>query len=257
MTRDANEFYQERHYRPFAHPTPHGVAAVATITCATQANTDDNDTVTIGDGLSAPKLYAFDKAGDGVASGIAVDISGDTTAATVAARLRTAILANQPALDVKDNGDGSLTLTHKIPGAHGNVTITEDTTHASLVVSGFSGGVGGPETATATYKLFTADRPMRIDGVEYIASAAVAAHASSHWTVQILKNATVAYSWSTDSDVEDQGALVAGTPVQLVPSETGTDLVLAVDDVVSIKVLKTGTPPPLNIGAGTLNLINL
>lgn len=256
MIRDRNDYYQELIHRAFAHPTPAGVAATATITCATAANTDDNDTVTIGDGLSAAKIYEFDKAGDGVTAGrVQVNISGDTTAAEVAARLRTAILANQPAFDVLDNGDGSLTLTHKIPGAHGNVTITEDTTHASLTVSGFSGGAGGgPETATATYKLFTANQAMRLEAAEYIPGASVAAHASNHWTVQILKGSTVMYSWSTDSDVAGQGALTGGTPVQLVAAADAADTALAKDDVVSIKVVKAGTPPPLNLGHGTMRL---
>lgn len=56
-------------------------------------------------------IYELDKTGDGVAAGhVQVDIHTDTTAATVAARLRTAILANQAALSVTDNTDGTLTV---------------------------------------------------------------------------------------------------------------------------------------------------
>lgn len=255
MIRERNDYYQELIHYPFAHPTPEGVAATATITCATFANLDDNDTVTIGDGLTPAKVYEFDTAGDGASgSNIAVDVSGDTTAAEVAATLRTAILANQPAFDVLDNGDGSLTLTHKWPGAGGNVTITEDVTHASFTVAGFTGGVGGPATATATYKLFIVDRAMSLDAVEYIPSGSIAAHAANHWTIQILKGATVMASWSTDSDVEGQGALTAGTPVTLVNSSTPGDLVLAKDDVVSVKVVKGGTTAPLRGGIGKLRM---
>lgn len=253
MIRERNDEYQELIHRPFAHPPE--TAAIGTITCATQANTDDNDTVTIGDGLSAPKVYEFDKAGDGVTGGtIQVNISADTTAATVAARLRTAILANQPAFDVLDNADGTLTLTHKWPGAGGNVTITETVTHASFTVAGMTGGVGGPATATATYKLFTADRAMSLDAAEYIPSGSIAAHASNHWTIQILKNATVMASWTTDSDQAGQGALTADTPVTLVKSSTAGDLVLAKDDVVSVKVVKGGTIAPLRAGLGSLRM---
>jgi phage tail sheath gpL-like len=236
-----------------AHPTE--AAASGTITCSAKANLDDNDTITIGDGLTAPKVYEFDTAGDGVTAGnVQVDVSTDTTAATVAARLRTAILAAQPAFDVLDNADGTLTLTHKWPGAGGNVTITENVTHASFTVTGMSGGVGGPANATATYKLFTADRAMALDTVEYIPSASIAAHAANHWTLQILKNATVIASWSTDSDVADQGALTADTPVTLVNSTTAGDLEIAADDVISVKVVKGGTIAPLRAGIGTLRM---
>lgn len=97
--------------------------------------------MTIGDGLSVAKVYEFDTAGDGVTAGrVLVDISGATTAAEVAAILRTAILANQPALSVTDNADGTLTITHRWPGTGGNVTMTETVTHAGHTVSGLSGG---------------------------------------------------------------------------------------------------------------------
>lgn len=124
--------------------------ATGTITCATQANTDDNDNVTIGDGVQAPKVYEFDKAGDGVTAGrVQVDISADTTAETVALRLKTAIEANQPLFTVTTNGAGVVTLTHKIAGTFANVTITEDVTHASFAVTGMSGGANAVVTPAA------------------------------------------------------------------------------------------------------------
>ena len=117
-----------------------GVAASGTITCVATASIADTDYLTIGDGLSAPKLYELDKAGDGVTVGrIQVDVSGDTTAAEVAARLKTAIEANQPALSVTRD-TGVLTITHKIPGVVGNVTITENVANAGFTVTGLSGG---------------------------------------------------------------------------------------------------------------------
>ncbi len=117
--------------------------ASGTITCTTKANYVDTDYMTIGDGMSVAKLYEFDTAGDGVTGGrVQVNISTDTTAAQVAARLRTAILANQPALGVTDNGDGTLTITHNWAGSSGNVAMTENVTNAGHTVVGLTGGQG-------------------------------------------------------------------------------------------------------------------
>lgn len=122
-----------------------GSAATGKITCVAKAFLFDADYLTIGDGLSAPKLYELDVTGDGVTAGrIQVNVSTDTTAATVAARLRTAILANQPALSVTDNADGTLTVAHLISGTVGNVTMTENVANAGFLVTGLAnGGVGG------------------------------------------------------------------------------------------------------------------
>ncbi len=112
------------------------------VTCVAKASMADTDYVTIADGLSAPKLYEFDTAGDGVTAGrVQVNISADTTAATVAARLRTAILANQPVFTVTDNADGTLSIAHKISGTFANVDITENVANAGFLVTGMSGGV--------------------------------------------------------------------------------------------------------------------
>ncbi len=102
------------------------------ITCATKANLVDADYLTIGDVANrvlVRKVYEFDTAGNGVTAGrIQVNVSTDTTAAEVAARLRTAILANQPGLSVTDVGGGVLRL--------GNVaTMTENVAHASFTIS--------------------------------------------------------------------------------------------------------------------------
>lgn len=117
--------------------------ATGTITCTIKANYVDTDYMTVGDGISPAKVYEFDTAGDGVTTGrVQVDISTDTTAATVAARLRTAILANQPSLSVTDNGDGTLTVVHNWSGSGGNVTMTENVADAGHTVVGLSGGAG-------------------------------------------------------------------------------------------------------------------
>lgn len=113
------------------------------ITCTTKANYVDTDYMTVGDGIVPPKLYEFDTAGDGVTGGrVQVDISTDTTAAQVAARLRTAILSNQPSLGVFDNADGTLSIVHQWPGAGGNVAMTENVANAGHTVTGLTGGQG-------------------------------------------------------------------------------------------------------------------
>jgi hypothetical protein len=121
-----------------------GSKSTGVITCTTKANYADTDYMTIGDGIAPAKLYEFDTAGDGVTAGrVQVNISSDTTAATVAARLKTAIEANQPALTVVDNLDGTLTVTHKLGGAIGNATMSENVANAAHTVSGLSGGYPG------------------------------------------------------------------------------------------------------------------
>lgn len=82
------------------------------ITCVTKALSADTDFMTIAiDGASSD--FELDKAGNGVTAGrVQVDISGATTAASVAAILRTAILATFTSsnLTVTDNLDGTLTV---------------------------------------------------------------------------------------------------------------------------------------------------
>lgn len=127
------------------------------VTCATQANMADTDTLVITT-ASSTKTYEFDKAGNGVTAGnVQVNISTDTTAATVAARLRTAILANQPELRVIDPADGTL----KIDVINSRVlTITENVAHASFTV-----GVGVVQaSAAAGSMLVPALMPIYIDG---------------------------------------------------------------------------------------------
>ncbi len=79
-------------------------------TCVAKASMADADfmTVVLAAGTS---VYEFDVAGDGVTTGrVRVNISTDTTAAQVATRLRTALLAAQTQLEVTDNTDGTLTV---------------------------------------------------------------------------------------------------------------------------------------------------
>lgn len=116
------------------------------VTCATQANTVDTDFMTITVNGTAV-VYEFDKAGDGVTAGrVQVNISSDTTAATVAARLRTAILASQPALRVVDPADGTLLID--LVDSRG-LTVTENVAHASFTVA--AGVMQASAAAGSTY----------------------------------------------------------------------------------------------------------
>lgn len=102
------------------------------ITCATQANMADTDYITITHKGTAV-TYEFDKAGDGVTAGrVQVNISTDTTAATVAARLKTAIEANQTGLRVVDPADGTLTIDAVDTR---DLTIIENVAHASFTIT--------------------------------------------------------------------------------------------------------------------------
>lgn len=119
-----------------------GVAATGSITCVAKANLVDGETITIGDGFRPPVVYELDVAGDGVAGdSVQVDVSGATTAAEVAAIMKTAIEANQPLLTVTDNTDGTLALAHQLAGVVGNVTITYTVDDAGFAVAGMSGGI--------------------------------------------------------------------------------------------------------------------
>lgn len=120
-----------------------GSRASGTVTCVAKASLVDGDYLTIGDGIVPAKVYEFDLVPNGVAAGrVVVDVSADTTAAHVAARLRTAILVNQPSLTVTDNADGTLTITHQWAGTGGNVTMTENVTNVGFLVAGLTGGQG-------------------------------------------------------------------------------------------------------------------
>lgn len=124
-------------------PAVASARASGLITCTTKANYVDTDYLTLGDGFTLPREFEFDTAGNGVTAGrVQVNISTDTTAAQVAARLRTAILATFAGLDVVDNGDGTLTLSNRWPGSGGNVAMSENVANAGHTVSGMTGGQG-------------------------------------------------------------------------------------------------------------------
>jgi len=82
------------------------------VTFVAKASLVDGETFTLTLGLSkTPTTYEFDVAGDGVKSGnVQINVSAVTTAIQIAGLARTAILAAQTALNVTDNGDGTLTI---------------------------------------------------------------------------------------------------------------------------------------------------
>lgn len=125
------------------------------ITCLAVASMADTDYITINDGTTSV-LYEFDKVGDGVTGGrVQVNISTDTTAAQVAARLKTAINANQPYITVTDPGTGVLTLS----STSKSIIVTENVTNAGFLVS------YGPQASAASGSLYVpANVSMIIDG---------------------------------------------------------------------------------------------
>lgn len=115
-----------------------------TITCIAKASLADTDFITINDGTTSV-LYEFDTAGNGVTGGrVQVNVSTDTTAAEVAARLKTAIEANQTYITVTHDGAGVLTLS----AITKSIIITETVANASFTVA------SGPVASAASGSMF-------------------------------------------------------------------------------------------------------
>jgi hypothetical protein len=115
-----------------------------TITCVAKASMADTDIMTINDGTTTV-TYEFDTAGNGVTGGrVQVNISGATTAAQVAAILKTAINANQSYITVTDNLDGTLSLSATTK----SIIMTETVANVGFLVS------YGPIASAATGSMF-------------------------------------------------------------------------------------------------------
>lgn len=228
------------------------VAATGTLTCVANASMADGDYVTIGDGINPAILFEYDKSADGVTSGRTSWAAGASSATDVAVTLKNAINTAMPAL-LATNVAGVVTVTHRWPGAGGNITITENVANAGFLVTGMSGGADSAAnasaslTATTTVKLFKCkDRSFRLDRAFYNNPTGFAADPTDYWTVAVLKGTTVMASWSTLSTA--QGALTADTPVNLVLSATDANTVADDGDVISMKFTKTGSPAALPPG---------
>lgn len=127
-----------------------------TITCIAKASMADTDFMTIDDGINAAVLYEFDTVGNGGTGGrVIVNISGATTAAQVAALLKTAIVANQPYITVVDNLNGTLSLSSTTR----NITLTETVANASFLVT-----YGPIATAASGSMYLPANTPIVLDG---------------------------------------------------------------------------------------------
>jgi phage tail sheath gpL-like len=183
---------------------------------------------------------------------VQVNVSADVTAANVAARLRTAILANQPSLSVTDNGDGTLTVAHRWPGAGGNVTITENVGDAGFLVAGLTSGAADDTTgATLAVKLFKTIREFVIDGVDYVNPTGLAQDAANYWTIAIKTGANTAFSWSTLTGA--QGTLTADAVNALVAHATDTNRGGDAGVTVSLALTKTAAAANLPAGQGMIH----
>ncbi len=220
--------------------------ATGTILCAANTAAADGDIVTIGDGMNPAVTYEYDKTANGVTAGRITWPVG-TTAASNATALAVLIAANQPGLTVVDDLAGTLTLTHKWPGAGGNVTITK-TGAVVTTVTGMSGGSDAATAATSGAMAFHANatRDLRVESVEYVNKTGFVQDASNFWTVALKKGSTVVASWSTATAA--QGTITAGTPVSLVLNTTDANLVFAAATILSVVLTKTGSPAPLPAG---------
>lgn len=126
------------------------------VTCVAKASFADTDYITVTiNGVAV--VYEFDTAGDGVTSGrVQVNVSTDTTAAQCAARLRTALLANQAVLEVTDNTDGTLTVV--APARI--MAITENVANAGFLVAAATVAV----SAAAGSMYVPANYPVTLNG---------------------------------------------------------------------------------------------
>lgn len=229
---------------PFKAARDHGgatiaVAATCTLTADTNANTGNTDTVTLNDGERSV-VYEYDKGADGVVAG-RVAVTAGTTAATVAANFRTAILANQPRLGVVDGGAGVLTLTNLIAGADGNTTNAKSSSSA-LAVTNFAGGVDASTglTVTTTLPLETLDFTTRIDSCEVLNGTGFTADAANYWTITLQAGATVMATWSTMTGAE--GTLTANVAGAMTLHATDANRVGAAGALLKLVFTKTGSP---------------
>lgn len=127
------------------------------VTCVAKANLVDGETLVITvNGVAV--TYEFDVDGTGVTAGrTRVNVSTDTTAATVAARLRTAILAAQPALTVTDPTNGTLFVDLPLSRS---LTIAENVANA-----GFTIATGTMQATAGTGSMYVpANAPILLTG---------------------------------------------------------------------------------------------
>lgn len=109
-----------------------------TITTDTEANHASGDLIVVNDGFDAAVTFELRKSGSASAGHIGIDISGDTTAASVAATVKTSI-------DSQISGN-ALALTSSISSAV--ITLVETGTTTDLVLSKTSSSALAVATST-------------------------------------------------------------------------------------------------------------
>lgn len=107
--------------------------------------------------------------------------------------------------------------------------------------------------ATTAIKLRTIRGPLRFNRVEYDNPTGFANNASAYWTINVLANATVVASWSTQTiGSGGNGDLPVDTFLDLVPAALDVNRValgsLTAPIVLSVQFVKTGAPANLPIG---------
>ena len=251
LPRKFNDRYQERCPFSLEVGTQAMAPATGTIACASNASAADGDSVTIGDGMNPAVVYEYDKSSNGVSVGHVTWAVG-TTAASNSTALAALIATNQPGLTVVDDLAGNLTLTHKWPGAGGNVTITK----SGAVVSAVTGMAGGASAtaiaATTTLKARKfEDRAFRVEHATWLPYGTMTQDAANYWTIALKNGSTVVASWSTLTGSE--GTLTGGTHAEMTLSATDANLVFAAADIATLVLTKTGSPAPLPAGLLTVH----
>lgn len=94
-------------------------------------------------------------------------------------------------------------------------------------------------SADTTLRIAKLTKPFRISKVRYVNETGLAGSGANFFNIKLLKGATVAANWSTDSGA--QGTIAASTFVDMVLSATDADQVFAADDVMSLFLDETGT----------------
>lgn len=96
-------------------------------------------------------------------------------------------------------------------------------------------------TQDTTIKFFKnhSGRKFRVDKIHYNNPTGLVADVTNYFAIQVKNGSTVVGSWSTLTGA--QGALAAGTTVDLVLNSTDANLVLAAGDELSLLLDETGT----------------
>jgi len=105
--------------------------------------------------------------------------------------------------------------------------------------------------ADLTIKLWAPDRAFRIDRVWYNNITGLAEDANNFFTIKILNDALVAFSWSTETTVGD-GSLDADTPVELIKSATDANTIVPLGDVISLFLDEAAGTATLPAGTGII-----